>query len=266
MIKKALILNLVLIVFSFSALATVDKHTVAIWLFDENTGEVVKDVSENGHNGDVVGDVKWIQGKWGNALEFDGNPENYVEVSPADDLNLEEWSIEVWLNINSIPAGWNCPFAKETGNPNNRNYALHIEGGTGTAHGSITVGNAFGHATFGATNICDGEWHHVAVTYDGNKCIIYIDGKEDFAKSVGGGADGEIGGPPDTNEGAVTIGSNPAPGYPFNGIIDEIRLSSKARTADEVKEAMNHGLKEILSVYPGDKLATTWMNIKRSLL
>lgn len=241
--------------------AAADEHTVAIWLFDEGSGEIVEDVSGNGHDGTFVGDVKWEQGKWGSALGFDGNVTNYVEVPHADDLNLAEWSIEVWLNIGVMPAGWHCPFAKETGAPN-RNYALHLQGGTGFAHGSISVGDAFGHATFGAINICDGEWHYVAATYDGDKCTLYVDGQEDFGRSAGG-ADGVIGGPADTNDGPISIGANPAPGYPADGLIDEIRLSSKARTVDEITEAMEKGLKVLAAVYPSGKLATTWANIKQ---
>jgi hypothetical protein len=91
---------------------------------------------------------------------------------------------------------------------------------------------------------------------------LYIDGEEDFDRSVGG-ENGEIGGPPDNNEGPITIGSNPAPGYPTDGIIDEIRLSSKARKQDEIKEAMEKGLKAIAAVYPDGKLTITWANIKQ---
>ena len=247
--------------FSVLTYAAVDEDTVAIWLFDEGSGETVKDSSGKGHDGNFVGDINWVKGKWGNALDFSGEEVAYVEIPHADDLSLMEWSIEAWLNIRSLTLSWHCPFAKETADPAARNYALYIQGdGIGIAHGSISVGNAMGHATFGGINIADGKWHHIAATYDGNICTVYVDGEEDFEHSVGGDADGEIGSPPDTNEGPITIGVAKGDSFPIDGMVDEIRLSSKARTADEIRQSMNNSF---AAVYPAGKLATTWANIKQ---
>ena len=35
---------------------------VASWTFDEGSGEIARDVSGNGHDGAVPGDVKWVDG------------------------------------------------------------------------------------------------------------------------------------------------------------------------------------------------------------
>ena len=247
---------LLLMAFPLSIYAEVDKDTVAVWLFDEGSGDTAKDISGNGHDGTLVGDTEWTDAKHGKGLDFGGKAANYVKVPHADDLNLEEWTIEGWFLIRSIVKknDFDCPFVKEAGA--SRNYALHIQGGGGVIHGSITVGNAFGHAKLGATNIADGEWHYLAATYDGSKCTLYVDGEED------GGAGGEIGGPPDTNNGSITIGAS-AGLRPIDGIIDEVRLSSIARTQEEIEEAMEKGLKVLVAVRPSGKLTTTWANIKR---
>lgn len=252
-----------LVMYSVFAFAAVDEDTVAVWLFDEGSGETVKDSSDKGHDGVFVGDINWVKGKWGGALDFGGKETAYVEIPHADDLSLEEWSIEAWLNIRSLSLAWHCPFAKETAGPSTRNYALYVQGdGKGIAHGSISVGNAMGHATFGAINIADGEWHHIAATYDGNKCIMYVDGEEDFEHSVGGAADGEIGGPPDTNEGPITIGAVPSQGsiFPIDGMVDEIRLSSRMRTAEEIRQSMQSSLAAVEAL--GRNLSRTWASIK----
>ena len=244
--------------------AAVDEDTVALWLFDEGSGEIVKDSSGNGHDGKFVGEIKRVQGKWGKALDFDGTDGIYVEVPHAEDLSLAEWSIEAWLNVRSVVGGWHCPFGKEGIDPTTRNYALYIQGGDlGIAHGSISVGNAMGHATFGATNIIDGEWHHIAATYDGNKCTLYIDGQEDFGRSVGGDADGEIGGPPDFDETPITIGNIMSGARSVDAVMDEIHLSKRARTVDEIMESMKGLAGDAAAVYPSGKLTTTWANIKQ---
>ena len=40
-----------------SADAAVDKNTVAVWLFEEGSGKVVKDASGNGHDGEFTGSL-----------------------------------------------------------------------------------------------------------------------------------------------------------------------------------------------------------------
>ena len=48
----------------------------------------------------------------------------------------------------------------------------------------------------------------------------------------------------------------------LKGIIEEIRISNVARTEDEIQEAMDVGLAQILNVEPGGKLATRWGYLK----
>ena len=44
---------------------------VGIWLFDENVGNIAKDTSPNGKNNGILQEKpKWVQGKFGKALEF----------------------------------------------------------------------------------------------------------------------------------------------------------------------------------------------------
>ena len=249
----------ILVNLTFLVYADVDGDTVAIWLFDEGSGNVARDSSGNGHDGTLVGDPGWVDTQNGKGLDFGGNAANYVEVPDADDLDLDEWTVEGWFLVRSVVGGWDCAFAKETADPVNRNYALHIQGGgLGIIHGSISVDNAFGHATFGVTNVADSNWHYLAVTYDGDKCTLYIDGAEDFGRSAGGD-NGVIGGPPDHNDGFISIGANAITEYAFDGVIDMIRLSSRARTQAEIEQAMEG----ITAVSPGAKLATTWSGIKQ---
>ena len=74
--------------------AAVDKHTVAVWLFEEGAGKVVKDASGNGHDGKFEGSPKWVKGKFGTGLEFPGDASGYVVVDSTEKLELEELSIE----------------------------------------------------------------------------------------------------------------------------------------------------------------------------
>ena len=57
----------------FDASAEIDPDTVVgLWLFDEGNGKVVSDASGNGLDGEFEGKPKWVQGKFGEGLELDG--------------------------------------------------------------------------------------------------------------------------------------------------------------------------------------------------
>ena len=60
------------------------KAIVAVWLFDEGAGKVAKDSSLNGINGEFMGNPKWVKGKFGKALEFDGD--DYVDCGEPEEL------------------------------------------------------------------------------------------------------------------------------------------------------------------------------------
>ena len=74
--------------------AAVDKHTVAVWLFEEGAGKTVKDASGNGHDGKFAGNPKWVKAKFGTGLELPGDAGGYVVVDSTKKLELETLSIE----------------------------------------------------------------------------------------------------------------------------------------------------------------------------
>ena len=54
---------------------------VGHWKLDEGSGTTAYDSSGNGFDGTLVGDTKWVAGKYGAAVEVDGNGD-YVEIPP----------------------------------------------------------------------------------------------------------------------------------------------------------------------------------------
>ena len=61
------------------------EDAIGIWLFDERKGEVAKDSSPNGNHVQLIGSPKWVKGKFGQGLEFDGKGTS-VETESADKL------------------------------------------------------------------------------------------------------------------------------------------------------------------------------------
>ena len=58
---------------------------VGAWLFDEGKGNIAEDASGNGHDGEIR-KAKWVEGKFGKALKFDGD--GAVVILHSDDFTL----------------------------------------------------------------------------------------------------------------------------------------------------------------------------------
>ena len=78
------------------------KNVVGIWLFDEIKGDQAKDTSENGLDGKIEGKVKVVDGKFGQALQF--NAAGYVEIPFNELLNIKQaYDLDV---LGSCRSGW----------------------------------------------------------------------------------------------------------------------------------------------------------------
>ena len=235
--------------------AAVDKHTVAVWLFEEGAGKTVKDASGNGHDGKFAGSPKWVKAKFGTGLELPGNASGYVVVDSTKKLELETLSIEAWVKVEESTGKWQGIVCKQQAGCTNRNYGIWVHVDKSVLHAQIGANGACAFNIDGKTDITDNKWHHLAFTYDGKNGRVYVDGEletespnaQTFQSSD-----------------PITIGvPNLDNANGLKGIIDEIRISNIARTKKEIQQAMEVGLAQILNVEPSGKLATRWGYIKQ---
>ena len=249
-----------LVLSTFALTHFVAMHVVALdtdglvgaWLLDEGKGEAVKDSSDNGLDGKIAkGKPKWVDGKFGGAMEFGG--QDMVTVDDDNALDLEEFTIAAWVNIPKISGAWQIIASKEHRNPTGRNYGLFGNINTGVVHYSFTT-NA-GWKSFDAkTAVTDGDWHHVAGTYDGSDFKLYLDGAVDAQVAPGT--------KPDTHDNFLFIGGCDIGNYWMTGTIDEVVLYNRALSEKELNELMEDGMEVTLDVEPGGKLVTTWSRLK----
>ena len=225
---------------------------VGAWLLDEGKGEAVKDSSDNGLDGKIAkGKPKWVKGKFDGAMEFGG--QDMVTVDDDNALDLEEFTIAAWVNIPKVSGAWQIIASKEHRGPTGRNYGLFGHINSGVVHYSFTT-NA-GWKSFNAkTVVTDGDWHHVAGTYDGSDFKLYLDGAVDAQVSPGT--------KPDNHDNFLFIGGCDIGNYWMTGTIDEVVLYDRALSEKELNELMEDGMEVTLDVQPGGKLVTTWSRIK----
>ena len=236
--------------------ARIDENTVAVWLFEAGVGDIVEDLSGNGHDGKFEGDPKWVDAKFGKGLRIPGDASGYVVVESKKDLEPEELTIEALVKPEKPTGKWQGIVCKQQAGCTNRNYGIWVHNTNNVLHAQIGAGGGCDFSIDGPTVITDNQWHYLAFTFDGKTGRVYVDGKLEAEKPFGN--------PPFQSDDPITIGVpnlNNANG--FLGVIDEIRISNVARTEAEINEAMDVGLATLLSVEPIGKLTTTWGNLKR---
>ncbi len=88
-----------------SSYAKIDPETfIGVWKFDEGKGDTVKDSTENEHEGQFVNDLNWVEGKFGDALEFDGT--GYIDLGNEESLQFDgSVTIVYWSKPANVAAG-----------------------------------------------------------------------------------------------------------------------------------------------------------------
>jgi len=230
-----------------------NENVVGLWTFNENDGQVVADSSGNALEAKQTA-CEWTDGKFdSSALRFN-KANSHVVITYNEALDLQEYTIEFWVLYETPPVehvafmsnrGWEVG-DKMTGftlRDHDSNLYLEIltRGSTQTA-GGIRVE----------------DWQFVTVTCDKDRKIsLYLDGELKREQQMGGDI---------IYKGAeLWIGAEPGGSYAFGGTgditIDEVRISSVARTQEETKLAMETGYGQ-LAVSPSLKLSATWGKIK----
>jgi len=191
--------------------------------FDEGSGTETYDKSDYGNDGTLINGPQWINGKFGFALDFDGD-NDYVEVSDSPSLNISgnQTTIESWFKTSNVHDGAIVWKSYNTFNPT---YGFSYFGSAyGAIYGRIT--NSTGDTkSVGFGWVADGQWHHLAMTYNGSIINLYMDGKLNTSTTLNGNI------LPFTSN--VIIGDRETDHMYFNGTIDSVRIYNKALTPDE---------------------------------
>lgn len=244
---------------AFQSVAKVDpKSAAAVWLFDEGSGNVAKDYTGNGNDGNLINNPKWVDGKFGKALEFNGT-NSYVDVSAPNGLpkGSAARTVSLWFKWSEIK--WPSPGVEIMGyGPNSNSTRLGMWIGSSPHCLGIETCN------FGVVFPWDGDtnWHHLVAAYPkgetgADKFKIYFDGV--LQKSEASGAIQNL----NTGDSPLTIGVLPqAKVYYFNGIVDDVAIFGEELSEGDIKGIMKGGLLKASAVSPSGKLATAWGKIK----
>lgn len=252
-------LVILVLIWTLGGVVVCNASIVALWLFDEGNGNNAVDSSGNENHG-AIHDADWVEGRFGSALEFDGEA-SYVEVAESNSLKItDQLSWHAWIKVTGNAGRDRIIFAQS----NNGGYGGRIYTGEGYSCW-VRVSDDWRYPAPPA-NVPDlyDTWHHVATTYDSTGKFgeqrMYVDGE---LASEGPIELVNLKIQPGT--GTSEIGNRHEWTQPFKGIIDELCIYDVILTQDEIQESMSSLGKT--AVGSAGKLATTWGGIKvRSVL
>lgn len=243
--------------------AELQDDLVLYFTFDDVKGKKILDASGNDLDAEVVGNMDFVEGKYGNAIHIvaEAKDDDCVHIPANDLLKIEgEITMTAWV--------FNEDWVKNSGQwfdkgsqvveIEKKSYGMGLFNDTGPFKGpniSMLLGGIQGVWSFTTSGpMVDKRWHHIAGTYDGKTAKIYLDGK--IRSKVDAVFEFSV-----TNDLDLRIGcAKTHPQYTFkNGSIDEVGVWRRALSQAEIEEAM----KGVLAVSPKDKVATTWGDIKR---
>jgi hypothetical protein len=163
------------------------------------------------------------------ALDF---ASGWVTIPDHDDLDLTvAWTIEAWIKPRSVSGGHEHVISK-WGDCSTASYSLVI--GSGKLLSGIASCANGTQQVESAGNLVDGEWQHVAITLALDTLRLYINGVLDTVVPASQA-------PPVTAT-PVTFGRESTGLYPFDGLLDEVRIWTVARTTAEITAVMNQRL------------------------
>jgi hypothetical protein len=198
--------------------AGADPGLVGYWKLDGDASD-----SAGGSDGTLVGDPTWVNDpERGRCLDFDGDGD-YVDVGEDPSLTFtEQITVACWIKVRAFDRNWNAIVTKGDDwvlarTRDDDRVAFLCLGLTGGGWPEVYSGD-----------VNDDDWHHVAGVYDGSRLTMYQDGIGVDSKSLGGRIN--------SNWSRVLIGENGQVGNRFwNGLIDDVRIYSRALTAQEVE-------------------------------
>ena len=203
--------------------------SVALYPFSEGVGGTTADLSGNVNHGTISGAAAWVAGKYGGGLLFNGST-SFVSVPDAVSLDIgSTGTVEAWVRLGVLNR-WHGIVAKGSANsPAAHNYALEVNSGNRVECG---IGNgASSKLVQSPATLASGTLYHLACVWTGTQLQLYVNGvlSATAAQTV----------TPLGNTAPLYIGQYGGNTDRTNGLIDEVRVSSQARTQAQIQSDMN---------------------------
>lgn len=166
-------------------------------------------------------------GRFGYALDCSGPA--HPDKAHAAELEPASLTVAAWVCAKSHPAEGDTRrwlVSKNWHEHEQGHYALMLFQGCAGAYLNIGGGDTNVHVVQSDCYLEPGEWHHLAMSYDGARLAVYCDGKE-----VGAA---EVNKPREAGSGHLRIGQRPDGYVAFDGKLDDVRVYNRALASTEI--------------------------------
>jgi len=200
-----------------------DVFTAGLWHFNEQGGGTAFDSSPNLLNGTWININSTGNGKFARSYQFGGkNNPAHVEFPYHEDLNFKEHSftVELWFNMITVPDDYAMLACR--GNHPNRQFELFLDPENGIVGRVYHPSSDSEVATGTLDELSVYQWYHVALTWNRDSLKIYLNSIQKDSKLV---RQNLI----DQNIAPLSVGAATTQSAPFEGLIDEVRVSTVDR-------------------------------------
>lgn len=204
---------------------------VAYWKLDETGGTTASDSSGNGNTGALENGPAWTSGRINNAVNLDGVNDD-VLVATSSSLNPSSaLSVAAWFKTTST-GGYQFlinKFNHNSGTTSDDSYTLGLAPNGNLYWQVQTSAGSYVMTPAPAASILDGQFHHIAATYDGAQMKVYLDGG--LVSSMN--ANGTI----VASSSPILLGAslnNGTKAFFHHGVLDEASIYNQALSATNV--------------------------------
>lgn len=207
-----------------------DSNYVAVWHMDESSGNIIDSsgtIADHSFSGSLP-DKR--DGVIDGCQDFDGTCD-YIDFGDESATEVSNPTLTAWVKTDDYTDSLNGAITRGNVFGATHEYSYKMDFHSGNARFSVTDALNNGYST-GHLAISDNKWHMYALVYDGSNVISYKDSSRNVGDSFSGSIDY-------TKTCDSFVISEETCDYEFAGRMDEIRLSSIARSDDWINTEYN---------------------------